>query len=100
MGRFSSQRDLSRLFLGVAPQAVGFYPTNRDKAGKYSVMKTTVRSTRVVLRQGGVFAISKSYRLTEGELRGLPILGSAPLIQLLAGGAFRTDPIAFAGIVP
>ena len=36
MGRFSSKRDPSRLFLGVAPKAVGFYPTNRDKAGKFA----------------------------------------------------------------
>ena len=27
---------LSRLFLGVVPKAVGFYPTDRDKAEKFA----------------------------------------------------------------
>ena len=40
MGRFSLKRDLSLLFLGVAPKAVGFYPTNRDKAGKFAAANT------------------------------------------------------------
>jgi hypothetical protein len=36
MGRLSLKRVLSRIFLVVTPKAVGFYPTDRDKAEKFA----------------------------------------------------------------